>query len=311
MLTNLAIEDYQALADVQLKLGRFTVVTGPTGAGKSAVIRALKLACFNQRGSSYIRHGRSSCQVILQDDTGLGLVLARGKGQDALVLDVLGEQRKYTKLGGAMPDEVAELLAMDPELNFAGQFDRPYLLDSSGAVIARMLGRLTNVDLVHEAARRGYARKLAVSRDLDRAQATVATLERQVQQYVTLPARRAAIRRAEEVLVRVQEQQQRKDRLEGLLAEAIETHRAALAARSLVEKLGPPSLGKLEQLAEERARVGCLIDEIEAAEADIAVEVGNIGLFTRQEQQAHADIHATLVSAGRCPTCGQVVKEDA
>jgi exonuclease SbcC len=307
VIVSLAIEDYQAIETATFKLGKFTVVTGPTGSGKSAVIRALKLAVFNQRGASYIRHGQRSCQVTLVDDAGLGLVLARGKGQDALVLDVYGEQRKYTKLGGAMPEEVAELLALDPDLNFAGQFDRPYLLDSSGAVIARILGRLTNVDLVYEAARKGYARKLGIASELTRARVTVQKLAGQVQQYAQLPAQRAACARAEAALARAQAVQQRADRLDALLAAALECHMAADAARTTVQGVQPPALDTLDALHEKHARLDWLAYELSDAEAEIVHRNFELSTLAGQEQAAHSAIHRELVDAGTCPTCGQEV----
>src|SRR5579862_7163591 len=102
MLTQLRVVNFQSLADVTIALGQFTVVTGETGAGKSAVVRALHALAFNVSGTSHIRQGESYSRIILQDDLGMGAALQRSPRPDAnaYVLSVLGEKRTYTKLGG-------------------------------------------------------------------------------------------------------------------------------------------------------------------------------------------------------------------
>lgn len=57
MLTSVEIENFQSVRRARLELGRFTVVTGATGSGKSAVLRAIRLLAFNARGTSYIMRG--------------------------------------------------------------------------------------------------------------------------------------------------------------------------------------------------------------------------------------------------------------
>ena len=63
MLTSVEIENFQSLKRLTVKLGRFTVVTGATGSGKSSVFRAMELLAFNARGTSYITRGEKTCQV--------------------------------------------------------------------------------------------------------------------------------------------------------------------------------------------------------------------------------------------------------
>ena len=48
MLERLEVKDYQSLADIDIPLGRFTVIVGPSGNGKSALIRALRALWENQ-----------------------------------------------------------------------------------------------------------------------------------------------------------------------------------------------------------------------------------------------------------------------
>jgi DNA repair ATPase RecN len=304
-LVALDIENYQALGSAGLELGQFTVVTGPTGAGKSAVIRALRLAVFNQKGTSFIRHGQKSCKVMLADSDGLALVLVRG-GRDAYVLDVLGEQKTFTKLGGQVPAEIAELLNFS-ELNFAGQFDRPYLLDSSGGQIARMLGKLTNVDLVFEAARRGYAQKQEMARRLRSTQAELEQLTEQAERYADLPARLAAMAEAEKHAETCQRGRERMARLFALMKDAVNGAEAVAEARGGVQAVQPPSLDTLDSLVARRDRLGDLLYEALQARNAIVSAEAIIGALREQEITAHDQVHDALVEAGTCPTCGLAV----
>ena len=99
---------------------------------------------------------------------------------------------------------MTELLELS-ELNFAAQFDRPFLLDSSGGEIARVLGRLTNVTLLFDAAREANRRRLEVMGDLKRAEANLADLTEAAQRFRGMKERHAAVSEAEEAMERARQ----------------------------------------------------------------------------------------------------------
>ncbi len=71
-------------------------MTGPTGSGKSAVIRALRLLAFNARGTDYIRQGQSSCRVLVvaeYEAVAAAIVRGAGRGHDYYALDAGGQQK--------------------------------------------------------------------------------------------------------------------------------------------------------------------------------------------------------------------------
>jgi len=305
VLRTLDIENYQALGSAHLELGQFTVVTGPTGSGKSAVIRALKMAVFNARGTSFIRHGTKTAKVFLTDSAGLGVALVRGS-RDAYVLDVLGEQKTFTKLGGQVPEEVAALLAFS-DLNFAGQLDRPFLLDASGSQVARILGKLTNVDLVFEAARRGYARKQEISRRLKSVNADLEDLTQAAEQYACLPARLAAQEQAEQCAERAEQARDRQQRLFVLYRDVVNGAEAVQEAAAVLKRLEPPSLTVLDTLVARRDRMKGLFTELLEASSLVGLLRDRISVSAGQEKAAHDAVHDALVEAGTCPTCGLTV----
>lgn len=322
MLTDLAIENFQSIQSLHLRLGQLTVITGPTGSGKSAVVRALRHAAFNTRGNSFIRHGTKKCTVGFgPQGEGWFIALERGqstRGDQYRVARLVNhptqpdgyldepEVDTYTKLGGEAPEDVLRLHGLT-KLNFSAQFSRPFLLDDSGAQVARMLGELTNVVLVFEAAREAARRKSVIAADLKRSEALTKQLAEQVQQYAALPAQRAAQDRAEQHLQRAQEHDVRRGRLTQLLLKARSSEMAVEQAEAAVAAAEPPSLGRVTELTAKRDRLIDLLDQAEEADVVITIKVGWIGTYARQEQQSHRDIHNLLVQAGTCPTCGQPV----
>lgn len=61
------IRDFQSLHEVDLDAKGFTVITGPTNVGKTAIIRAVYGAIFGKPGDHYIRNGEHTTKVKLED----------------------------------------------------------------------------------------------------------------------------------------------------------------------------------------------------------------------------------------------------
>jgi DNA repair exonuclease SbcCD ATPase subunit len=311
VLTDVQVHNFQSLKRLELKLGKFTVVTGATGSGKSAVLRAMRLLAFNARGNGYITRGAKSCKVASGDqEQGWAAGIERGtaRGKDAYRLahgSQSGDEphvETWTKLGGEVPEPIQGALQLT-ELNFAAQFDRPFLLDASGGEIARVLGKLTNVTLLFDAAREANRRRLEVMGDLKRAEANLAGLTEAAQRFRGMHERRAAVSEAESALERWHDLTVRTGRLR-VLTDRLEAAQAALKQVALPEV---PDAGKLDELAGKLVRLRDLTrthysSRAEAENArDLAKEAA------QDEERAHYRLHEVLVAAGQCPTCGQRV----
>lgn len=314
MLTDIEVEDYQSLRRVSLKLGGWTVVTGPTGSGKSAVIRAMRLVAGNARGTSYIRHGAKAAKAAIgcQDEGWVAGIERGGRGKDAYRVATPGEGgqpsvREFTKLGGAVPPEVTALLRLSG-LNFAGQFDRPYLLDSSGGEIARVLGALTNVTLLFNAAREANRRRLGIAGDLKRAQQQLADARDRIQFYADLKDRRASVSAAEEALERLEVTSQRAGALRALLGR-FDAAQEALAQVQAGEAQAPDG-GRLEELWGRRAALASLLGQLDAASGEAELAQREEESWTAQAAALEEHHHQILAEAGRCPTCGQEISEE-
>lgn len=317
MLTRLEIRNYQSLAQVDIPLRPFTVITGATGSGKSALIRALRTLACNARGTDYITRGRAVCSVSVGDGRVIAAITrGRARGKDAYRLATLVPTPvaggsgwtavKYTKLAGQVPPQVTQALGLS-ELNFAGQWEGPYLLTLSGAALAQTLGELTNVSLVLSAAAEANRRRKRLARDLELAQQRRDALQAQVQEFASLPARRKALKTAEEALERLRSADASLARLTALTGRLRAARAAADAARAEAARKEPPSLARLEALA---GRLTCLKDlarRLESDRGDAARFRAQADAAAGDERAAHVGLHAALKACGQCPTCGSVI----
>lgn len=314
MITDVEVEDYQSIHKAQVKLGRFTVITGPTGSGKSGLLRAMRLVAFNARGASFIRHGAKSCQVALGfEEEQLVVGIARGgRGSDRYRVVTMPTAsakpgiQEFTKLGGEVPDQVREVVNLS-EVNFAGQFDRPYLLTESGSQVARVLGELTNVTLVFDAAREANRRKLENARELKAAETRLAALREQGRQFRGLKGRVEAVRDARDRLDSMAYIQDNLTQLEALA----QRHDSAVIVQQLAqqnqERATPPSSARLEELLAQWTRLDSLAADLDTAARWQARAAEEAQRAEVEAADASLKLHELLVEAGTCPTCGQEV----
>jgi len=187
VIDRVSIQNFQSLTDVRLRMGRFTALVGRSSSGKSAVVRALQLLAHNARGTSYVTEGQTIATVAA-DIGDVTVAVRRGKGTSEYVLrreDTAPE--KFTKCSTSVPDEVsvamgfAEVQGID--LNFAGQFDAPFLLRETGTTVAKVLGDLTQVNVLYEASREANRRRKEVGGKVKSAREERDRLKDALQQY--------------------------------------------------------------------------------------------------------------------------------
>jgi DNA repair protein SbcC/Rad50 len=309
VLTRIQITDYQSLQQAEFPLGRFTVITGPSGSGKSAVVRALRLLAFNLRGTSYIRTGAKSAKVVVSGEEWVaGIVRCTGRGRDAYRLAAGTEEpQTYTKLAGGVPDDVVKAVQLS-ELNFSGQFGLPYLLGEASTGIARTLGELTNVSMVFRAAGEAGRRRKELARDLKLAQERRDGLTEEASRYADVAARYEAVIEAQALAETAQHKAVKVQRLR-LLAERLRAAQASVAlADADMASRELPSLDGIEAKQARLSRLRTLAAEHARAASDCMVYRERVRASAQAEQTAHEAVHAALVAAGQCPTCGQEVR---
>jgi exonuclease SbcC len=316
MLQRVEVRNFQSLHHVDLELGPLTVIVGPSSSGKSALTRAMRTLTSNARGNAFISHGERVCTITAHTERGT-VTLKRGKapnGKDdeyAIVpADPEAEKRTYTKLGGTVPPEVSEFVGIAPKdpLNYAGQFDRPYLLDDSGGEVARVLGALTNVSVIFEGARESNRRKLAANSTLRTRLEDLDTLKARIETYRPLKKQLAAIGRAEEHVTEARKLRKQAD----AIAEALETAAIAkIAIKRADETLSRPVPSEAGILAaRERLRsFDRTMSEISTSQMDARAAITKLELLAEEHAELETEYTETLRAMAQCPTCGQSTKE--
>jgi len=228
MITAVELRNYQSHEHTRLDLGDFTVIIGSSSSGKTSLIRALSTLANNSRGTPYVRHGAKTAQVSITlagSEAGAEqtqVSVERGKSTSVYELVLPGgEPTKFTKCGMATPEPVTRALGFggvaDTGLWLAGQFDRPYLLDETGAAVARVLGHLTGVSTLFAAVRECNRRSAAHKGTIKDRKAELAELATAAQRHRDLPARREACSAAEAALAAAQQAAERRNRLDDVL----------------------------------------------------------------------------------------------
>jgi DNA repair exonuclease SbcCD ATPase subunit len=193
------------------------------------------------------------------------------------------------------------------EVNFAGQFDRPYLLTDSGSQVAHTLGRLTNVTLVFEAAREANRRKLETARALKAAEAQLEDLKQQGRGFGNLKDRVAQANLAQEIVAVMAVVEADRARLAFLYSEWQQARSLSAAAEQRLTSSALPSAGELESALARRERLGSLLADLETARRWEAAAEREERAAREAGEAAEQQLHALLADAGTCPTCGQAV----
>lgn len=310
MISHLTISNFQSLHHVDIELRPLTVIVGPSSSGKSAFTRALKTLTGNARGHSFITHGERICTIKAVTDKGT-VTLKRGKATDdneytTVPSDPNVQQKTYTKLGGAVPVEVTEFLgiaAKDP-INYAGQHDKPYLLDDGGGEVARVLGSLTNVNIIFEAARESNRRKLNRASTLKTRASDIDIIMAKAATYKPLKAQMAAMEEAEKNLAAVAVL----NRKVAVLTNAVEVLEMAdehLARLDIILATPVPDATEIHAAADRlkayRSTLSIISEQAAAFKAAAAIVTASEAAHTTLQEQ-YTD---KLIAAGTCPTCSQ------
>ncbi len=307
-LSRVSIRNFQSLRSVDLDIGAFTVIVGPSSSGKSALMRACRAVASNVRGAGIITRGQKQMAITYASDTGsVTLERTEKAGTYRLHTPATGEQ-VYTKLAGDVPADVTAALGLQPvpvggtSVNFASQFDRPFLLAESGAVVARVLGELTNVNTIFEAVRTANKVRLSASGTLKTRQGDLQALKGRLLTFKNLPQQVALFEQTEKLYADSESLTAKISRLDSSIRALRIAERAIAKAAAPFPVPSPDRLdevltryldlrGKQDRLLATRARLVTCADALQAARTAEAE-------LTRQLADA---LHEAKV----CPTCGQ------
>lgn len=305
MLTNFRVQNFQSLHKVDLNIAKFTVIVGPSSSGKSAFIRALRIVAHNSNATSYVTHGRKVSTISAKlDDT--EVTLERGPGKSIYTLVHNGEETKLTKCGTSVPAQVAEIFRLfeidGSDINFASQFDRPFLLAEPASKAAKVLGDLTNINIIFDAVREANRRRLAAGSELKIRSTDLEKLRSQLQSYRGLSERIVVLTKARELHQEACLVDTKKQALEKLVVEleVLVNFRSTLE----VKTVELPDLTDTENLLIKVAALKTAMVMSTVLAKAVSVVTGNLEEISTSLTAAEKEFHDTLVEQGTCPLCG-------
>lgn len=304
-LSRIAISNFQSLRRVDLELGTFTVIVGPSSSGKSALMRAFKALASNVRGSGVITRGQKAMAITGHTETHT-VTLERADRSGSYLVGGPDGTQTFTKLAGDVPQAITTALRIDPvgeggSVNFASQFDKPYLLDESGATVARVLGELTNVTTIFAAVRGANRIRATAASTLKTRKNDLEEVKATLTGFQGLSDRLKALQRAEELDTRRQELENRIGRL-GTVLRALRITERAIAKASV------PEVPAADELNDAQARYFDLQARLRdlLAKQQRRQQTQDAYLVAAMDATSLADdLRDKLAEAGVCPTCGQ------
>lgn len=312
-MDELTVRRFQSLHDVTLPLGKLTVIVGPSNSGKSALGRAMRTVTRNTAGSSFVTHGHKTSLLQLSVD-GNKVILERGPGHSVYKAVINGKDETYVKSGKEVPEDLQALLNLPPiegvDIHLTTQFDGPFLLAEAGAKVSTIIGSLTNVTLLAEAAReanrrRLEAQRLATQRRKDAEAAKLTIKER----YASLPARQAAVQEARTLFNDVHDQLTTANRLADAGDRALTARdareRAEAQAAMLKAQLEAVDLAPVEQAAQNYATLRTALLTFATAKKERLAAQKALDGAREELTSAEKAFEDKMKEHPACPLCNQ------
>lgn len=312
MIESVKISNFQSLQDVEMEFGQFTVIVGASSSGKSAVTRAIKAVTSNKLDSDKITKGSKHAAISLKTENAV-VTIERESGDTSVykLAKTGSKEQSFTKLNRGVPTEVTEALGILPStkevesINFAGQFDTPYLLKEGSSAVARVLGELTNVSTIFAAVREASRRAKNASALVNLRRKDQNKLVEQLGTYANVAKQSKMVTSAENCLVQATKLDAQVKRL-GELLEAASKASEALSGIKEISEL--PDLASVLNAQKNLTSYKNILRNVVIAQKDIRDQELAIEKADSQIMQAEKDLHDMLMTAGKCPTCNQLVK---
>jgi DNA repair protein SbcC/Rad50 len=311
VIESIRCKNFQSLQDVQLDLGKFTVIVGESSSGKSALIRALKAVSSNQLNSDYITRGTKHSYVAVKTESATVTIKRDLGGSSAYQVAKAGSQESsYTKLNRQVPAEVTEILGITPStidegsINFAGQFDPPYLLKDSGNTVAKTLGELTKVSTIFAAVKEANRRTKNASTLLNLRKKDLDIVLKQIKQYSGITEKAKRLGEAEELYQQAANLDTEYTRLASLVTYAQQASDALGQVKNTgeVPDVAPAVLAQ-EKLDEYKS----LLRQALTAQKSLTAAQASIITHDSAILLAEEELHQHLLDAGECPLCKQEI----
>lgn len=232
-IQEVTIEGYQSHVNSTFRLSPgLTVITGPSDAGKTAIIRALRWFAFNEpTGEAFLHTIRNSdgsvkeavdqVKVSVTFDNGITITKTRRKGKTTYTHSSFPTAWEKAEI----PPEIKETLGLVKQqygdfetcLNFAFQLDAPFMLSESASVGAKVLGKLAGTEIVDKAISEVNKKTHQTRSNISYADKQIGEIDVSLTEYFDLDQFDAELKVAEMAFTKLKEDQTRHATLTALM----------------------------------------------------------------------------------------------
>ncbi|WP_263707519.1 AAA family ATPase [Shouchella tritolerans] len=241
-IVSVRLENFQSHLDSTLQFDKgLNVIVGQSDSGKTAVLRAVRWALFNQpRGTDFIRVGADFVRVTITMDSGRLIIRERTSSKNRYILKEPGGQDLVLEgFGSQVPEEVIQAHGMRPfridgdnewHLQIAQQLDGPFLLEAPGSLRAKTIGRMSGAHYLDMAIRDTSKDVYGLSQRIKQKQAEVEEAKTALAPFDGLEKAKAKLDKGFEKLRLAKAAQERLAKLKQWHARYIELTRAKAEA---------------------------------------------------------------------------------
>jgi len=167
------IKNFQSIASLKFDIDGFTALVGRSNIGKSAIVRAIKNALTNPRGTDFVRHGKDCSRLAKGTKKCKCFASVRIKSEKMDLLWEKGDGVNRYKLNGKDYDKVEvgtpeflipdfepvkvgtdkQLLQVSDQFAGTGGTGPIFLLNQSGSVVADVISDVAKLDSINVAIR--------------------------------------------------------------------------------------------------------------------------------------------------------------
>ena len=312
MIHSISCKNFQSLQDVEIELGKFTVIVGASSSGKSALIRAIEAIASNSLNSDNIMQGTKHASVAVTTDTAT-ITIERSVGGSSVykITEIGSKESSFTKLNRQVPSQVTEVLGIPPStkevksISFASQHDAPYLLTETSSNAARILGELTNVSTIFAAVSKASKKAKAASTLLNLRKKDQEAVMKQIVEYTDIKAQASTMTEVEDIWEELSDINAWQLNLASSVDRAQQASDALSKVRIIPE---PPSMSELVEVQDQLRGFKAALKSAILATKKIQELVDQINTLDHAISDIETELHKLLTNAGQCPLCHQEVK---
>lgn len=232
-IQEVTIEGYQSHVNSTFSLSPgLTVITGPSDAGKTAIIRALRWFAFNEpTGEAFlhtirnpdgsIKEAVDQAKVSVTFDNGVTITKTRRKGKTTYTHSDYPTPWEKAEV----PPEIKETLGLLKQeygdfetcLNFAFQLDAPFLLSETASVGAKVLGKLAGTEVVDKSISEVNKKTHQTRTEISYQDKQIGEIDVCLTEYFDLDTHDKQLTAVEEIFKRVQEDKEAFSKLVALM----------------------------------------------------------------------------------------------